>query len=155
MSMVSCPMIWTGVGLFRNLTLLGRASSWSDTILTAVRSSMESPNETISRRNVGLCESGAGEDGVTAAVGFMGVLSQLVPPGESASADEREVSPNDESSVDAKSISGTESSNFDTSSLVVIHAALSNKLCASSNEQKCSFTSCAKAAAFQHSGWLG
>jgi len=104
---------------------------------------MESPKEITSRRSDGRVvevEDG-GDDGGTEdviACGFMGV-SQAALPGESTSADEREVSPNDESSVDARSISGTESSNFDDGDTTL--AALSNKLCASSNEQKCSFTS--------------
>ena len=104
---------------------------------------MESPKEITSRRSDGRVVEvvGGGDDGGTddvIACGFMGV-SQAALPGESTSADEREVSPNDESSVDAKSISGTESSNLDDGDTTL--AALSNKLCASSNEQKCSFTS--------------
>lgn len=42
-------MIWVGLGDEMNMTLFGVAESCSATIRTAVRSSMESPNEMISR----------------------------------------------------------------------------------------------------------
>lgn len=45
-----------GVGDVRNMTDLDMDSSWLDTILTAVRSSMESPKEMISQE---LQEGGA------------------------------------------------------------------------------------------------
>eukprot|EP00565_Helicotheca_tamesis_P009002 CAMPEP_0185726058 /NCGR_PEP_ID=MMETSP1171-20130828/2147_1 /TAXON_ID=374046 /ORGANISM="Helicotheca tamensis, Strain CCMP826" /LENGTH=120 /DNA_ID=CAMNT_0028394335 /DNA_START=406 /DNA_END=768 /DNA_ORIENTATION=- len=120
------------------MTLLGTAESCPDTILTAVRSSIESPNEIISRRRV----TGTLSTGLVLS-SFL--LHDIAPESSAPSRDEFE--PTEDSSVETKLSQdvfiGSES----------LPRALSPTL--SSSSTKCSFTSCANAAAFQHKGWPG